>query len=100
MLQRRLCMEHTLFRSVEDCHDIHFDGARLHVEEPASGLSVRGRHSGGGMHDAWGYVCPAAGRFVHDCNICRTNATADTSPMQYLPPHTRVVGYGSIVKET
>jgi len=28
---------------------------------------------------SWGYICPSAGRFAHDCNICRTIATDDTS---------------------
>jgi hypothetical protein len=31
--------------------------------------------------------------FSHDCNIFRTITPDGTSPMQYLLPHTRVVGY-------
>src|SRR5206468_2475201 len=31
--------------------------------------------------------------FSHDCNIFRTVTPDGTSPMQYLLPHTRVVGY-------
>ena len=61
------------------------------VGEPAPGLCVWWRHTGGGAHYACGSVCPAAGRFVHDCDICRKNATDETSPMQDLPPYARVV---------
>ena len=42
MSQRRFRMEHAIFRSVEDCHDIRLDGADPRVEEPTPGLSVRG----------------------------------------------------------
>ena len=63
ILQRRFRMDHAIFRSVEDCQDIHLDGAGPRVAEPTPGLSIRGRHSGGGMHYAWGYLCPAARRF-------------------------------------
>ena len=31
--------------------------------------------------------------FSHDCNIFRMITPEGTSPMQYLLPHTRVVGY-------
>src|SRR4029453_1014310 len=40
-----------------------------------------------------GTSAPQPDDFLHDCNIFRTIAPDGTSPMQYLPPHTRVVGY-------
>jgi hypothetical protein len=39
-----------------------------------------------------------AGRFVHDCNIFSTITTDDTSPMQYLLPHTHVAGYPMVLR--
>jgi hypothetical protein len=49
--------------AVNSPHCNCLDAAGPRVEEPTPGLSVQGRHSGGGMHYALGYVCPAAGRF-------------------------------------
>jgi hypothetical protein len=40
-----------------------------------------------------GTSAPQPDDFSRDCNIFRTIAPDDTSPMQYLPPRTRVVGY-------
>src|SRR4029450_9600806 len=61
MLQRRFCMEHALFRSVGDCHDIHLDGAGL----PAWRSLLLASPSAGGMNDAWaitGRECPRTTR--------------------------------------
>ena len=42
-----------------------------------------------GLDGAWGArgsVCPSAGRFSHDCNIFRTNATDGAHHLRYLLP--------------
>jgi hypothetical protein len=94
MSQRRFRMEHAIFRSVEDCHDIHLDGAG----PPAWRSLLLASPSGGGSLVAactprGGTSAPQPDDFSHDCNIFRTIVPDGTSPMQYLPPHTRVVGY-------
>src|SRR4029434_327224 len=79
-------MDHAIFRSVEDCQDIHLDGAGPRVEEPTPGLSVRGAALW------WRHALRVGVRLPRSQTIFRTITPDGTSPTQYLPPHRRVVG--------